>query len=189
MGGDQGAFPRLLPVEPDIWITLARLEEADGHTAMVWKTIDMCIQTLQRGGVVIDREYWINAARACERDGFAVTCKAIIKNFIGIGVDEDDMKITWLADAEMSKKRGFVETARAIYAHSLTVFSTKKSIWLKAALLEKSHGSRASLDALLSKAVTYISQAEVLWLMGVLKRSCLLATLQQHVLFYKRHVV
>ncbi|KAJ0250191.1 hypothetical protein HA466_0143720 [Hirschfeldia incana] len=164
LGGEQGALPP--PDEPVTWITVARLEEADGHTAMVWNTIDMCINTLQRGGAVIDREYWMNAARACERDGFVVTCKAIIKNFIGIGVDEEDMKTTWLADAEMSKKSGCVETARAIYAHSLTVFLTKKSIWLKAALLEKSHGSKESLDALLRKAVTYVPQAEVLWLMG-----------------------
>ncbi|KAF8063889.1 hypothetical protein N665_1178s0004 [Sinapis alba] len=166
LGGDHGAAPRAFPEKPIIWITVAILEEADGHMAMVWKTIEMCIETLQRVGVVIDREYWINAARGCERARYVVTCKAIIKNVIGIGVDEDDMKRTWLADAEMSKKRGFIETARAIYEHSLTVLLTKKSIWLKAALLEKSHGSRASLDALLRKAVTYVPQAEVLWLMG-----------------------
>ncbi|KAJ4905681.1 Protein STABILIZED1 [Raphanus sativus] len=164
LGGEQGALPP--PKEPVVWITLAMLEETDGHTAMVWNTIDLCIKTLQRGGVVIDREYWMNAARACERGGYVVTCKAIIKNFIGIGVDEDDMKRTWLADAEMSKKCGCVETARAIYAHSLTFLLTKKSIWLKAALLEKSHGSKESLDALLRKAVTYVPKAEILWLMG-----------------------
>ncbi|KAG2297478.1 hypothetical protein Bca4012_003282 [Brassica carinata] len=164
LGGDEGALPPRFPEEPVIWITVARLEEADGHTAMVWNTIEMCVETLQRGGVVIDREYWINAARVCERGRYVVTCKAIIKNFIGIGVDEEDRKRTWLADAEMSKKRGFIETARAIYEHS--VFLNKKSIWLKAALLEKSHGSRASLDALLRKAVTNVPQAEILWLMG-----------------------
>nr|VDC91739.1 unnamed protein product [Brassica oleracea] len=166
LGGDEGALPPRFPEEPVIWITVARLEEADGHTAMVWNTIEMCVETLQRGGVVIDRECWINAARVCERGRYVVTCKAIIKNFIGIGVDEEDRKRTWLADAEMSKKRGFIETARAIYEHSLTVFLNKKSIWLKAALLEKSHGSRASLDAFLRKAVTNVPQAEILWLMG-----------------------
>ncbi|KAL0712077.1 hypothetical protein Bca4012_019055 [Brassica carinata] len=112
---------------------------------------------------------WITAAREAEvseRAGYVVTCKAIIKNVIGIGVDEEDRKRTWVADAENCKKRGFIETARALYAHSLTVFSNKKSVWIKAAQLEKSHGSRESLDALLSKAVTYVPQAEVLWLMG-----------------------
>nr|DAD29708.1 TPA_asm: hypothetical protein HUJ06_031176 [Nelumbo nucifera] len=85
---------------------------------------------------------------------------------IGIGVEEEDRKRTWVADAEECKKRGSIETARAIYAHTLTVFLTKKSIWLKAAQLEKSHGTRKSLDALLRKAATYRPQAEVLWLMG-----------------------
>ncbi|CBI28774.3 unnamed protein product, partial [Vitis vinifera] len=81
-------------------------------------------------------------------------------------IPDSDRKRTWVADAEECKKRGSIETARAIYAHALTVFLTKKSIWLKAAQLEKSHGTRESLDALLRKAVTYRPQAEVLWLMG-----------------------
>jgi hypothetical protein len=59
-----------------------------------------------------------------------------------------------------------VETARAIYAHALSVFPGKKSIWRRAAQLEKSHGSREALDALLRKAVQYCPQAEVLWLMA-----------------------
>ncbi|GAB4831492.1 hypothetical protein Ancab_005510 [Ancistrocladus abbreviatus] len=84
-------------------------------------------------------------AEAAERAGSVATCQAIIQE---------------------CKKRGSIETARAIYAHALTVFLTKKSVWLKAAQLEKSHGTRESLDALLRKAVTYVPQAEVLWLMG-----------------------
>ena len=37
---------------------------------------------------------------------------------------------------------GAYECARAIYAHALTVFPSKKSIWLKAAYFEKNHGTR-----------------------------------------------
>uniref|UniRef100_A0A1J3G438 Protein STABILIZED1 n=1 Tax=Noccaea caerulescens TaxID=107243 RepID=A0A1J3G438_NOCCA len=155
-----------LPKEPAIWITAAKLEEANGNPAMVIKIIDRGIKTLQREGVVIDRENWMSEAEASERAGSVATCQAIITNTIGIGVEEEDRKRTWVADADECKKRGSIETARAIYAHALTVFLTKKSIWLKAAQLEKSHGSRESLDALLRKAVTYVPQAEVLWLMG-----------------------
>ncbi|KAJ1410619.1 Tetratricopeptide-like helical domain superfamily [Sesbania bispinosa] len=129
-----------LPKEPTIWITAAKLEEANGNTSMV--------------------------AEAAEHVGSVATCQAIIHNTIGVGVKEEDRKRTWVADAEECKKRGSIETARAIYAHALTVFLTKKSIWLKAAQLEKSHGTRESLDALLRKVVTYRPQAEVLWLMG-----------------------
>ncbi|KAL9380019.1 hypothetical protein Peur_028501 [Populus x canadensis] len=155
-----------LPKEPAIWITAAKLEEANGNTPMVGKLIERGIRALQREGVVIDREEWMKEAEAAERAGSVATCQAIIKNTIGIGVEEEDRKRTWVADAEECKKRGSIETARAIYAHALTVFLTKKSIWLKAAQLEKSHGTRESLDALLRKAVTYRPQAEVLWLMG-----------------------
>ncbi|XP_010522629.1 PREDICTED: protein STABILIZED1 [Tarenaya hassleriana] len=155
-----------LPKEPAIWITAAKLEEANGNTAMVGKIIERGIRTLQREGVDIDRESWMKEAEAAERAGSVATCQAIIKNTIGVGVEEEDRKRTWVADAEECKKRGSIETARAIYAHALTVFLTKKGIWRRAAELEKSHGTRESLDALLRKAVTYVPQAEVLWLMG-----------------------
>lgn len=155
-----------LPKEPAIWITAAKLEEANGNTSSVGKVIEKGIRSLQREGVEIDREAWMKEAEAAERAGSVATCQAIIRNTIGVGVEDEDRKRTWVADAEECKKRGSIETARAIYGHALTVFLTKKSIWLKAAQLEKSHGTRESLDALLRKAVTYRPQAEVLWLMG-----------------------
>ena len=58
------------------------------------------------------------------------------------------------------------ECARAIYAHSLTVFPNKKNIWLRAAYFEKNYGSRETLETLLQKAVAHCPKAEVLWLMG-----------------------
>ena len=75
-------------------------------------------------------------------------------------------KKLWLDDAESAIQHAKIETARAIYAHALTVFPGKKSIWLKAAFLEKNHGSRDTLDALLRRATLRCPQAEVLWLMA-----------------------
>ena len=151
-----------LPKEATIWITMAKLEEANGNTDKVGKKIQ---KALQEGGVVIDREAWMKEAEAAERGGSVETCRAIIKNTIGIGVEEEDRKRTWVADAEECEKRDSIETARAIYDHALNVFLTKKSIWIKAAQLERSHGTRESFDDLLRRAVTYIPQVEVLWLM------------------------
>lgn len=37
---------------------------------------------------------------------------------------------------------GALECARAIYAHALQVFPSKKSVWLSAAYFEKNHGTR-----------------------------------------------
>uniref|UniRef100_A0A452YKD7 Uncharacterized protein n=1 Tax=Aegilops tauschii subsp. strangulata TaxID=200361 RepID=A0A452YKD7_AEGTS len=152
--------------EPAIWITAAKLEEANGNTQSVSKVIERGIRSLQREGLDIDREAWLKEAEAAERAGSVLTCQAIVKSTIGVGVDDEDRKRTWVADAEECKKRGSIETARAIYAHALSVFVAKKSIWLKAAQLEKSHGTRESLEAILRKAVTYNPKAEVLWLMG-----------------------
>ena len=87
-----------------------------------------------------------------------VTSVAIVKAVVAIGVEEEDRKRTWMADAEEAMKRGSVETARAIYAHALSLFPGKKSIWRRAAQLEKAHGDRDSLEALLKKAVTYCPQ-------------------------------
>ncbi|KAJ4803427.1 Pre-mRNA-splicing factor 6 [Rhynchospora pubera] len=155
-----------LSKEPAIWITAAKLEEANGNVQSVSKVIERGIRSLQKEGLEIDRELWMKEAEAAERAGSVLTCQAIVKNTIGIGVEEEDRRDTWVADAEECEKRGSIETARAIYAHALSVFLTKSKIWLKAANLEKKHGTRESLDALLRKAVTYKPQAEVLWLMG-----------------------
>ncbi|GJM91116.1 hypothetical protein PR202_ga07460 [Eleusine coracana subsp. coracana] len=149
-----------LPKEPSIWITAAKLEETNGNAQSVNKVIERAIRSLQREGMDIDREVWLKEAEAAERAGSVLTCQAIVKNTIGIGVDDEDRKRTWVADAEECKKRGSIETARAIYAHALTVFVGKKGVWLKAAQLEKSHGTRESLDALLKKAVNYNPRAE-----------------------------
>ncbi len=71
-----------------------------------------------------------------------------------------------MEDAESCVTASAYECARAVFAHALHHFPTKKSIWLRAAFFERSHGTVESLDALLQRAVGYCPQAEVLWLMG-----------------------
>lgn len=57
------------------------------------------------------------------------TCRALVAEVIGLGVEEEDRKRTWMADADEVLKRGSVHTARAIYAHATSVFPGKKSVW------------------------------------------------------------
>ncbi|VDM10396.1 unnamed protein product, partial [Wuchereria bancrofti] len=57
------------------------------------------------------------------------------------------------------------ECARAVYAHALLVFPTKKGIWFAAAHFERNHGTTGSYDQLLQKAVEKCPKAETLWLM------------------------
>ncbi|KAI3436782.1 hypothetical protein D9Q98_006193 [Chlorella vulgaris] len=157
-----------VPTSAEVWVTASKLEEANGQPTMPDKIIPRGIKSLAANGVVIDREWWFKEAEASEKSQppMVGTCRAIVKEVVGLGVEEQDRKRTWMADAEECMRRGSVETARAIYSHALSTFPGKKSIWRRAAQLEKAHGTRESLDALLRKAVQYCPQAEVLWLMA-----------------------
>ncbi|KAI8064800.1 PRP1 splicing factor, N-terminal-domain-containing protein [Gilbertella persicaria] len=155
-----------IPTSHEIWIAAARLQEEHGKSEMVDRIIAMAAKALAQSGVLLDRDQWIDEAEKCEKNGSVLTCQAIIKATIGMGVEEEDRKSTWMEDAESCIAHGAIQTARAIYAHALKVFPGKPSIWQQAAYLEKSHGTPESLEELLQRAVKYCPQAEVLWLMG-----------------------
>ncbi|KAL5013263.1 hypothetical protein ScPMuIL_007533 [Solemya velum] len=155
-----------IPTDRQIWITAAKLEEAHGNIHMVEKIIDRALSSLRANMVEINREQWIKDAEDCEKSGSINTCQEIVRAVIGVGVEEEDRKHSWMEDAESCGTHGAYECARAIYAHALSIFPSKKSIWLQAAYFEKNHGSRESLEALLQRAVAHCPKAEVLWLMG-----------------------
>ncbi|GAB2209645.1 hypothetical protein Drorol1_Dr00026865 [Drosera rotundifolia] len=48
-----------IPKEPAIWITAAKLEEANGNLNMVGRIIERGIKALQREGLEIDKEAWM----------------------------------------------------------------------------------------------------------------------------------
>lgn len=48
-----------IPTDRHIWITAAKLEEANGNTQMVEKIVDRAITSLRANGVEINREQWI----------------------------------------------------------------------------------------------------------------------------------
>ncbi|RMX50454.1 hypothetical protein pdam_00018315 [Pocillopora damicornis] len=155
-----------IPTDRQIWITAAKLEEANSNLPMVEKIIDRAVTSLKANGVEINRDLWIKDAEESEKAGSVVTCRAIIDTVIGIGVEEEDRKHTWMEDANSCIANNAFECARAIYAHALSVFPSKKSVWLRAAHFEKNHGTRESLEALLQNAVKHCPKAEILWLMG-----------------------
>merc|ERR1719357_2137423 len=155
-----------IPTDRQIWITAAKLEEANGNEKMIDKIITRAISSLTSNGVELNKEHWMKDAIDAEKGGSILTCQSIVMNIIDTGVEEEDRKDTWLEDAESATNQGAYACARAIYAHALATFPTKKSIWLPAAYFEKSHGTRESLEALLQKAVQQCPKAEILWLMG-----------------------
>jgi pre-mRNA-processing factor 6 len=135
---------------------------------MANKIIDRGVRSLQAHGVIIDREIWLKEAEISEKlkPPMIYTCRAIVKAVVDLGVEDEDRKRTWMADAEECLKRRSLETARAIYQHALTIFPAKKSVWWRAAMLERDYGTREHLEYVLKKAVQYCPQATVLWLMG-----------------------
>jgi len=155
-----------IPTEPQIWITAAKLEEANGMLDLVDRIIERAVRSLALHQVNMEREQWLAEAEAAERGSAPRTAQAIVRECIALGIEEEDRKRIWMEDAESFVARNCHECARAIYAHALQVFPTKKGVWVRAAQHEKNHGTTASLDTLLRKAVSYCPHAQVLWLMG-----------------------
>lgn len=155
-----------IPTDRQIWITAAKLEEANGNTTLVDKIIERAVSSLAANGVEINRELWIVDAEDVDKSGSTYTAQSIIRTVIGVGIEDEDRKHTWIEDAESCAAHGAFECARAIYAYALKAFPNKKSIWLRAAYFEKNHGTRESLESLLQNAVKHCPKAEVLWLMG-----------------------
>ncbi|XP_071804559.1 pre-mRNA-processing factor 6-like [Asterias amurensis] len=155
-----------IPTDRKIWISAAKLEEAERNHLNVDKIIDRALTSLRSNMVEINREQWIKDAEECEKAGSIATCQSIIRAVIGVGLEDEDRETTWMDDADSCASHQAIECARAIYAHALTGFPSRKKIWLEAAYFEKNHGSRESLESLLQKAVGHCPKAEVLWLMG-----------------------
>ncbi|VDN50508.1 unnamed protein product [Dracunculus medinensis] len=174
-----------IPTDRQIWISAARLEETRGQSEMVDRIIERAITSLKANMVEINREHWLKDAVDAEKANCKLTSQAIISHVLGVGVEEEDRKHTWLEDAESFVARDAFECARAVYAHALLVYPNKKSIWFAAAHFERNHGTMCvdfffkghsqlgsvslsdseSYDQLLSKAVEKCPKAETLWLM------------------------
>jgi pre-mRNA-processing factor 6 len=159
---------QIIPSEPQIWFSAAKLEETHGNGQTAEKIIHRGIKSLKAHGVIIDRDVWIKEAELAEslNPPMLYTCRAIVKAVINHGIDDQDTRVTWLADAEESLKRRSIETARTIFSHALRVHPMRKEFWFHAADLERRHGARHQLHNLLGKAVQYCPQATKLWLMA-----------------------
>ena len=159
-----------LPTEPAIWITAAKLEEANGNGAMVGKIVERAVKSLGNHGVSVDREYWLKEAEAAEKNDppALAVCREIVRVTVGAGVEED-MKRTWKADAAECEKRGSTHTARAILTPCAERFPQERFVGA-VTKLEKSVGDSAAMDALLKRAVVHCPRAEILWLMAAKER-------------------
>ena len=115
-----------IPTEPLIWFTAAQLEEANGSIHRVEGIIQKSIKSLRNNDVVIDREKWLHHAYDMEKAGAVQTCGAIVRSVLEIGVEPEDRRRTWVDDGEKALKEGAIETAKAIFAYTLSVFPNRE---------------------------------------------------------------
>ena len=153
-----------LPTERSIWIAAAKLEESQRHDEMVAKIVDKAVRSLDKHEAIVTRAQWLKEAEAAEAAGAPLTSAAIVKYTVGRGVDDEDRQRKWSDDANGALSRGATATARAILAHSLAAFPTKRSLWLQAVDLERKHGSASSLDEVLAAASERLPRTEIFWL-------------------------
>lgn len=156
---------KALPTDRSVWIAAAKLEESQNHSDIVGKVIDRAVKSLHKNDAVISRDQWLHEAESAESSGAPLTSAAIVKYTIGMDVDDEDRQRTWSEDAKGALLRGSIATARAILAHALDAFSTKRKLWLQSVELERSHGTAESLDAVLAAATQRLPRAEIFWLL------------------------
>lgn len=157
---------RALPTERTIWIAAAKLEEGQQHNDLVTKIIQRAFSSLAKNdSVVVTRDQWLEEAESAEASGAPLTSAAIIKCAVGMEVLDEDRQRTWSEDAKGALRRGSIATARAILAHSLQVFPTKRALWLQAVELERQHGSSDELDEVLKAASERLPRVEFFWLL------------------------
>ena len=122
---------------------------------MVEKIINRAISSLAANGVEINRDLWLKDAIDTEKAGSLLTSRAIIKAVIGLGIDEEDQKSTWMDEAEsFASTSGATECARAIFDHTMEKFPMKKSVYTRAAIFEKTFGTIERYQSILEKGVT-----------------------------------
>uniref|UniRef100_A0A8V5GSZ5 Pre-mRNA-processing factor 6 n=1 Tax=Melopsittacus undulatus TaxID=13146 RepID=A0A8V5GSZ5_MELUD len=150
-----------IPTDRHIWITAAKLEEANGNTQMVEKIIDRAITSLRANGVEINREQWIQDAEECDKAGSVATCQAIMRAVIGIGIEEEDRKHTWMEDAD-----SVCPAVKLLYANP-----NSEEIWLAAVKLESENNEYERARRLLAKARSSAPTARVRMHVAVFMKS------------------
>lgn len=153
-----------LPTEGSIWVYAAKLEETQGNVNNIDIVLKRGLKILAKNGVTIKREDWFKEAENAEKSGAILTSKAIVKCIADYGIDEDEKEKAWLEEAQTLINSGNIETARAIYYHSISVFPENENLWLTTIEFEKKHGTTEALEALFEKSITECKQSETLWL-------------------------
>ncbi|CAI5450958.1 unnamed protein product [Caenorhabditis angaria] len=154
-----------IPTDRQIWLSAARLEETRGQKDMVDRIVAKALSSLKANQVEVNRDQWLKDAIDAEQAKCPLTCQAIIKNVISLGVEDEDKKTTWLEDAECFEKQNAFACSRAVFSIALSEMPRKKSVWEAAIAFEREHGTIEEHEQILIKATEVVPEVEVYWLM------------------------
>ncbi|KCV71157.1 hypothetical protein H696_02107 [Fonticula alba] len=170
------AARRACPGKIEVFVAGCQLQESiynsceDPTSSQAQTALQPVAQHSASANLQLIRRDWTEQAELCEASGHPLSCQAIIRNTIGLGVESSDRLKTWIQDAEDLISRGSIETARAVYTFALTQLPDRADLWTIAADFEKKHGTLEAYEALLDRAVKQCPHAEKLWLMSAKHR-------------------
>ncbi|OXB72732.1 UNVERIFIED_CONTAM: hypothetical protein H355_012073 [Colinus virginianus] len=75
------------PTSPEIWVAACKLEETQGNKKMVDIIIARGRDNLLARGVAQSRDVWLRLAEDAEASGFPVTCAAIVRATMKVGLE------------------------------------------------------------------------------------------------------
>lgn len=77
-----------IPTDQTIWVSASMLEEAQGNINKVYDLIKRSFKKLNKSGVNISRDQWLDEAIKCEHKDSVQCCRAIIREFLYHGLDK-----------------------------------------------------------------------------------------------------
>ena len=116
------------PASPLVWISAAKLEEANENPQMVEKIVERAVKSVKQS-----RDEWLMNAQECQ-DECPLTMDAIVKYCLVLDLDSRDYKQVFMEDVQ---GKGIALT-RCIFKHATNILPTKKSLWRKYIEFEQS---------------------------------------------------
>jgi pre-mRNA-processing factor 6 len=153
-----------LPSEPIIWIAAAKLEETQGNLNNVNELIKRGIKTLSSNGVEIIRNDWIKEIISLEKGQSFVTAQCILKNFLHLGIDQEQKLQTWIQDLKFLKESECKQSFRYFYSLAVNYFPNNKTLWKSVIEIEKTLGDQDIIKNLLNDACIKCETSAKLWL-------------------------
>ncbi|EGV61643.1 U4/U6 x U5 tri-snRNP complex subunit Prp1 [Yamadazyma tenuis] len=122
-----------------VWITAAKLEERESMSisdVKIMKMLEKGIKTSNEHTEEhqkLTRSQWLDEAARAEKEGFLLTCKAIVFSTIsfGISADEPDKLNIYFTEARKYSTDGFHETGNYIYEYITTQYPNDIECWIR----------------------------------------------------------